>query len=271
MWWRALGVAVVLLCAGVAGGYAVADRTDRGAGPQHRARAGPGASRRRCPRPPVQHVLPDPEADPLAARPAQPAAATLRLHPARRRGHGRTIPDGWRQNRLAGQRHLELRQAEATRPTPTRLRIQLVVGADGSRSRWPRPRRIAALEQADADGRHRTDFDGHRRDRRHLRGDLHRRDGYLRVTMEQWVAFDGGHGVRRRRRHRPRPWTSEGLRDLLSRTVGSMQSLDAEAAEQRGADRRLTVRCRGSRRRRGPGWRWPGRRCGPGPTAACSR
>src|SRR5215210_4441180 len=28
MWWRALGVAAVLLCVGVAGGYAVADRSE---------------------------------------------------------------------------------------------------------------------------------------------------------------------------------------------------------------------------------------------------
>ena len=42
MWWRALGVAVVLLCAGVAGGYAVADRSQEEPVAQRHAGAGAG-------------------------------------------------------------------------------------------------------------------------------------------------------------------------------------------------------------------------------------
>ena len=52
--------------------------------------------------------------------------------------------------------------------------------------------------------------------------------GYLRLTMERWVAFDGDTAyvdvaVTGRRAD------EEGLRDLLTRTADSMQEVEAEA------------------------------------------
>ena len=53
MWWRVLGVALVLLVAGVAGGYAVADRTAEEPARSHDAWSPSRRFRRRFrPRPP---------------------------------------------------------------------------------------------------------------------------------------------------------------------------------------------------------------------------
>ncbi|MDX6371794.1 MAG: hypothetical protein QOD98_782, partial [Nocardioidaceae bacterium] len=64
MWWRALGVAAVLLCVGVAGGYAVADRDQQG--PARSDTLAPiTAVSPSVPTPPVYDVFPDPTAAPL--------------------------------------------------------------------------------------------------------------------------------------------------------------------------------------------------------------
>ena len=60
MWWRALGVAAVLLCVGVAGGYAVADRNQED--PVSSGSPVPiPAESPAVPTPPVYDVLPDPD------------------------------------------------------------------------------------------------------------------------------------------------------------------------------------------------------------------
>ena len=93
MWWRALGVAVVLLCAGVAGGYAVADRSESDpAGAARWSRCRP--SRRRCPRLPSRPTCPIPgpsRSDLTCPLPSAGPAADRRG-----RGHRSTVPDGWR-------------------------------------------------------------------------------------------------------------------------------------------------------------------------------
>jgi hypothetical protein len=50
-------------------------------------------------------------------------------------------------------------------------------------------------------------------------------DGYLRLTMEKWVSFDGSHAYAEAA-VTGRTVDEEGLRDLLTRTVDSMQPLE---------------------------------------------
>src|SRR4051794_34462418 len=133
MWWRALGVAVVLLCVGVAGGYAVADLdTPR---PVHTSDLGPVAAESPAvPTTPPHVVLPDPYVAPLerdvplshgVLRPP-PAAARGAARPRRRAARARRAAEpgrapapaprqGRRRRRAGGvadqshRRHLELR------------------------------------------------------------------------------------------------------------------------------------------------------------------
>src|SRR4051794_38720801 len=64
MWWRALGVAAVLLCVGVAGGYAVAAHSTDEPSTSHGLEPVPAVSPA-VPTPPEREVLPAPDTDPL--------------------------------------------------------------------------------------------------------------------------------------------------------------------------------------------------------------
>ena len=268
MWWRALGVAVVLLCAGVAGGYAVADRSQEEPVAQRHARSRSRPSPRRCPRLRRRPTCPTRTAAPLAARPAQPPE-DLRISRRGAGGHGR------HPRRLAAEPGLRARtcgtsSSRATRSTPTSCGSTLTIGQNVSISRRQGRAGSRRWRSPTPDGR------GNMQD--------------FTVTAETDDTFEATYIVRRlpardhgevgrlRRQPRLRRRSSvtgrtvdeEGLRDLLDRTVDSMQPLEALPPKSpKAADRRS--RCRGCRRRRGPGWRWRGRRCGPAPTAACWR
>jgi hypothetical protein len=218
MWWRVLGVAVVLLCVGVAGGYAVADRTAGRPASSDVLEPVPAVSPS-VPTPPAFDVLPDPDAEPL-----QP---DLPSHPEElrvtRRGAGASVlvPDGWRQSRLdSGQTWTFV--PEINRLNTYGLRVDLMVtqrlAADVAKVA-----RIAALESAEANG--------------HIEGlevtaetgesfeATYIDQGYRRVTMERWVAHDDGTAyvdvaVT------GRVVDTEGLRDLLARTARSVSYLE---------------------------------------------
>ncbi len=221
MWWRGLGVAMVLLCAGVAGGYAVAQRGETQPVRSSTLEPVPAESPA-VPTPPEQTYLPDPGAEPLP--PDLPSSPQdLRLG---RRGMGITvdIPDGWQQNQVTDSNFWNF--VKPGNPFYTYLmRVTMVRGQNVSIS-IARASRIAALEESDSNPEGTVkDFDV-TAERDDTFEATYTSGGYLRVTMEKWVSFDGSHA-----------WASvsvtgrtvdeEGLRDLLNRTIASMQPIEA--------------------------------------------
>jgi hypothetical protein len=220
MWWRVLAVAVVLLCAGVAGGYAVADRSADQPASSDPAQPVPATSPS-VPTPPVRTILPNPETDPLA--PDLPASP-MDLRPTPRAAGVRVdIPDGWRVEPIADSTMWSSVKEGNPKNTYT-LRISLVRAQNVSVTA-AKTSRIATLEEADSNGGIEdfevTDETDDTFEATYVDG------GYLRVTMETFVSFDGSHayaGAAVTGRAEDR----EGLRDLLARTIESMQELPAK-------------------------------------------
>jgi hypothetical protein len=226
MWWRVLGVAVVLLAAGVVGGYAVADRSTGEPASSTTLEPIPAVSPS-VPTPPVYDVRPDPEADPL--EPGLPSSETELRITKRGPGVSVLIPDDWLQNRLPDSQTWNFSPPINTKNTYG-LRVQLMIGQRLAAT-VAKATRIAALQSAEEQGNivdleisNQTDttFEA-----------SYIADGYLRVTMEQWVADENGTAyadlaVTGRSRDR------EGLRDLLARTTESVQYLDPLPPKNRG-------------------------------------
>ena len=220
MWWRALGVAVVLLAVGVVGGYAVADRAQPEPASSDTLTPVPAVSPD-VPTPPAQTYLPDPDTAPL--EPDLPSAPKdLRVS---RRGLGVTVnvPDGWVQNQVS-----ETNMWNFVKPGNPfftyLLRVNIVRGSNVSIS-VAKGTRIAALEESESNGGAVQDFNVTAETDDTFEA-TYTSGGYLRVTMEKWVSFDGSHA-----------WASvsvtgrsvdeEGLRDLLNRPIDSMRPLEA--------------------------------------------
>lgn len=217
MWWRALGLAAVLLCVGVAGGYAVADRTAPEPASDATLEPVPAVSPA-VPTPPQRDVLPDPDTEPL--EPDLPSSSLdLRVGP-RSAGVTVDVPDGWTMNRIADTNMWNFVKPGNPLNTYT-LRVNIVRGQNVSTAA-AKAGRIVALQEAEANGGledfeitaqtddtfEATYFDG----------------GYLRVTMEKWVSFDDTHAYAEAA-VTGRTVDQEGLRDLLTRTVDSMREL----------------------------------------------
>jgi hypothetical protein len=217
MWWRAIGVAVVLLCVGVAGGYAVADRMRDEPARTTTAEPVPAVSPA-VPTPPQVPVLPDPETDPLATG-LPSAPVDLRLG---RRSLGVTVnvPLGWQENRPEDTSFWTFAGPDNTRNTYS-LRVTIVRGANVSLA-VAKANRIAALEDADANGGIAeftvTAQTGDTFEASYVDG------GYFRLTMETFVSFDGSHAYASAA-VTGRQVDEVGMRDLLTRTVESMQEL----------------------------------------------
>jgi hypothetical protein len=219
MWWRTLGVAAVLLCVGVAGGYAVADRSEEAPASSSTLEHIPAVSPA-VPTPPERTILPNPTTP--ALQPDLPSHETeLRIS---RRGIGVSVlvPDGWTENRVENSNSWTY-ALEGNPKNTYGLRINILFGNHVS-IRVALEARIAALRDAmaneallDLQITHETEdtFEATYLDH-----------GYLRLTMERWVSFDGDNAyaeaaVTGRRED------EEGLRDLLVRTLTSMQELPA--------------------------------------------
>ena len=101
------------------------------------------------------------------------------------------------------------------------LRVNMVRGQNVSITA-AKAGRIAALEEAEANGGleefHITAETPDAFEGTYIDG------GYLRVTMEQWVSFDGSHAYAEAA-VTGRTADQEGLRDLLTRTIDSMEEL----------------------------------------------
>ena len=218
MWWRVLGVAVVLLALGVAGGYALGSRT----APEPVEAGVPDpvpAVSPAVPTPPVASILPDPDVPVL--EPDLPLVETeLRIRP-RAAGIALMVPEGWRINRLPNTTTWTL----AVPGSPTNaynLRIAIVLGNNFSVAA-SKSARLGALADAvknedlsnfvldaqTADTFEATYVDG----------------GFLRVTAERWVSFNGGATAYADIATTGRSVDREGLRDLLVRVAGSAREL----------------------------------------------
>jgi len=221
MWWRVLGVAALLLGMGVAGGYAVADRT--ASEPAHGSEVEPvPAVSPAVPTPPALNIRPDP--DTPALEPDLPSTPED-LRPERG-GAGVTvnIPDGWTENRVQDTNMWNFVKTGNPENTYT-MRINIVRALNVSVSA-AKQGRIIALEEADANGGL-SEFEVTAQTEDTLEA-TYIDGGYFRLTMETWVSFDGTHAYASAA-VTGRTVDEEGLRDLLSRTVDSMVALPAKS------------------------------------------
>jgi hypothetical protein len=224
MWWRALGVGLALLAVGVIGGYAVADRTTEqpthGTGPEPVPAVSPAV-----PTPPAREVLPDPLTPALV--PDLPShETTLRIS---RKGIGLTVqvPDGWTENRVENSNSWTYAVLGNPKNTYV-LRINIMAG-DHVSIPVAMKARIAAFEDA-VDNGDLLDFEVTAKAEDTFEA-TYIDHGYLRVTMERWVSF-GGTTAYAAAAVTGRTVDEEGLRDLLVRTVTSMQELPAVTEDQ---------------------------------------
>ena len=220
MWWRVLGVAVVLLCAGVAGGYAVADRTEEKPIGSTVLVPVPAESPA-VPTPSTFPTEPDPDAAPLGIG-VSTVPTVLRLD---RNGAGvvAQVPEGWRHFRLPDSDTWTFTQ-DSNPANTFGLRIQLIIGARQAVS-VAKTARIAALESAVAEG-NMLDLHVTAQVADTIEANYIADDGYRRYTVERWVAFDGGTAYVDVAAT-GRLVDQEGLRDLVSRTAATMVELAA--------------------------------------------
>lgn len=218
MWWRVLGVAVVLLALGVAGGYAVGSRT--ASEPIEAGVPDPvPAVSPAVPTPPQISVSPDPTSPALEPGIAL-VSQDLRVRP---RGAGLQVsrPAGWNVNRQPSSDRWTMALPDAPLHTYN-LRIDVLAGGTTSVAA-ARLGRIAALQTAVAEGNLKdlqvTDTpDG-------FEATYVDSNDYLQYTTEKWIAFEGetayaalavtGRSV-----------DLEGMRDLLDRVSTSATPLD---------------------------------------------
>lgn len=219
MWWRTLGVAVVLLGVGGAVGYAVADRTEPE--PVRASEAAPvPAVSPAVPTPPALDIYPDPDAP--ALEPGVPTTVEELRRTKRGSGVSVAVPDGWIQNRLPDSETWTFSPAINTRNTYT-MRIEFTAGERQSVS-VAKTARIAALQSAQTEGNlegleitagSRDGFEATYVDQ-----------GYLRLTMERWVASSPGGTAYAEIAVTGRTVDEEGLRDLLAQAVESAAYLE---------------------------------------------
>jgi len=223
MWWRALGVAVVLLCVGVAGGYAVADRRQEAPVTDDRLTPVPAVSPS-VPTPAVPTYAPDPDIPPLTTADLATEIIPLRLDPG---GPGVrvAVPVGWQQNRPEGKDFWTFAEPSNLHNTYS-LRVTILSSGTASK-KAAMAARIAALEDAEANGdiqdfvvTVQTDdtFEA-----------TYVADDHLRFTTERFVSFGGSEAsasvaVTGRKVDKP------AMGDLLAQTVTSLRDLPAKEA-----------------------------------------
>lgn len=223
MWWRALGVAFVLLCVGVAGGYAVADR-DQSEPRRSAAPAPVPAVSPAVPTPVAPTYEPDPEQVPaLTSGSLETETTPLRLDPD---GPGVKVdvPVGWQSNRPVGKDFWTF-----TEPSDYKFTYSLRV------TLWNRQTlskkaamgsRIAALEDAAANGGI-AGFDVTAQTDDTFQA-TYVDGGHLRFTTERFVSF-GSTEAYVSVAVTGRAVDLTGLGDLLAQTVTSLRELRAKS------------------------------------------
>jgi hypothetical protein len=226
MWWRALGVAVVLLCVGVAGGYAVADRTSDEPSTSDALDPVPAVSPA-MPTPPEFEILPDSKFE--ALQPDLPSHVEELRRTKRGAGASVRVPDGWLQTRLPDSQTWTYAPAVNIKNTYS-MRVDLTIGLRQAVS-VAKTARLAALQSAQDEGNiQRLEITAETEDGFEAR---YLFEGYLKVTMERWVAEEGGPAYADIA-VTGRTVDEEGLGDLLARTVESAQYLDPLPPKEKG-------------------------------------
>jgi hypothetical protein len=219
MWWRALGVGLVLLCVGLVGGYALADRSQdpavSGGSPEPLVAESPSV-----PTPPVYDVFPDPTAAPLTPG-AETTTQELRIT-KRGAGVSVSVPIGWEMNRQENSQIWTFTPDIDTKNTYT-LRVTVMIGQHLAVG-VAKTARLAALQSAVDDGnlldlqvtaQNDEGFEASYIDHGYLRVSLERFVGDTNGTAYAEIAVTG------------RTVDQEGMRDLLARVAESAQLVDA--------------------------------------------
>ncbi|QIG45384.1 hypothetical protein G5V58_23870 [Nocardioides anomalus] len=215
MWWRALGVAVVLLAVGVAGGYAVGQRAE----PERRSAADPAPlPASPLPTPEQFEVLPDPD-DP-ALEPGLPGEVRdLRLT---KRGAGVSIqaPVGWTENK---QPNSDTWTYIATNVSNTySLRVNVLIGQHQS-PEVAKTARVTALESSEADENLQDlQFTAETADSLEA---TYIFEGHRKVTAERFVGDDNNIAIADIA-VTGRVVDTEGIRDLLAKVADSVTYLE---------------------------------------------
>jgi hypothetical protein len=222
MWWRALGVAVVLLCVGVAGGYAVADRDQRSPVMGSTVDPVPAVS-------PSVPVVAEPTYEPDPGDPPLPTSGvTLEPMPLRLDPQGIgvkvSVPVDWRSSHPSTNLW-NFANPEAS-PGTYLLRVTIQSGTNVSIS-GAVAQRIALLQTTEDDGNI-SDFTVTSRT-----GDTliatYVEGGHLRFTTERWVSFDGSTAYASVA-VTGREVDQQALNDLLGRMINSLRPLAPKAA-----------------------------------------
>jgi hypothetical protein len=226
MWWRVLGVAVVLLCAGVAGGYAVADRSQEEPKSSDTLEPVPAVSPS-VPVVPEPSYAPDPDDPPLSTSVFETETVRLRVDPDGA-GVRLDVPAGWRSHRVESTNQETTNQWNFVDPEHEQatylLRVNIVSSLNVS-VKAAMAGRIAALEDAQANGGLSdftvTDQTADTFEATYVAG------GRLRFTTERWVSFNGSTAyasvaVTGREVDQP------GMGVLLGRTISSLRELPAK-------------------------------------------
>jgi hypothetical protein len=218
MWWRALGVAVVLLCVGVAGGYAVGDGTDETAQRTTVLEPMPAVSPS-VPTPPVYDVFPDPTAAPLDPG-VETETKELRIT---KRGAGVSVevPVGWDMNRQDNSQVWTFTPDINTKNTYT-LRVSLLIGQHLAVD-VAKATRLTALRSAEAN-EDLLDLDVTTENSEGFEAS-YIDHGYLRVSLERFVG-DENDTAFADVAVTGRTVDQEGMRDLLARVAESATVLD---------------------------------------------
>jgi hypothetical protein len=218
MLWRALGVAAVLLCVGVAGGYAVADRSQDEAASSTTLEPVPGVSPA-VPTPVAPSYSPDSDYPPLTTAEVPTQSVKLRVDPEGA-GVRVDVPVGWPSNRPENTNLWNFVPPGDAQGTYL-LRVTIVRGLNQSIAA-AMAGRIAALEGAEADGNI-EDFDVTTQTDDTLEAS-YVDDGHLRLTTERWVSFDGSTAYASVA-VTGREVDQAGLGVLLARTITSLREL----------------------------------------------
>jgi hypothetical protein len=209
---RALVVVLVMLVAGLAGGFAFGELSNDGPGAT--AHPTPVPADPSVPTPASIVVLPDPDSPPL---PVNVPTRTTHLSTGRS-GFGLTVdqPVGWRRNHLGE----TWTWAVPTNPINTYLlRVTILAGGHQSIA-VAKQARISAFEDAVAQG-NLSDFVVESQTADTFIAS-YINDGYRRVTMERIVPSEPGGSAYAVAAATGREVDREGLTDLVQRTAGSM-------------------------------------------------
>jgi hypothetical protein len=221
MWWRVLGVAVVLLCAGVAGGYAVADRSQEEPMTSDTLEPVPAVSPS-VPVVPEPTYAPDPDDPPLSTSVFETETVKLRVDPEGA-GVKLDVPAGWRSHRVETTNQWNFVDPEHEKATYL-LRINIVSSLNVS-VKAAMDGRIAALEDAQANGGLSdftvTDQTADTFEATYVDG------GRLRFTTERWVSFNGSTAYASVA-VTGREVDQAGMGLLLGRTISSLRELPAK-------------------------------------------